>query len=80
MNGNAVRRAAGKVRVILPVILRITFSLVLWTLGVTTMTIAEASSDSLTSTKQEENNPQLTRRAALTTPPGALLRNERIRE
>ena len=65
---------------ILPVILRITFSLVLWTLGVTTMTIVEARSDSLTSTKQEENNPQLTRRAALTTPPGALLRNERISE
>jgi hypothetical protein len=69
LNRNAVS-GEGKFRVILPVILRITLSLALWTLGVTTMTIAEASSDSLAFTKQEENNPQLTRRAALTTPPG----------
>ena len=32
---------AGKIRVILPVILRITFSLVLWTLGAATMTFSE---------------------------------------
>jgi hypothetical protein len=78
MNGNAVRGAAGKFRVILPVILRITFSLVLWTLGVMTMTIEEAKTGPMASTKQEESNPLLTRRAALTTLPGALLRNERI--
>jgi hypothetical protein len=65
---------AGKFRVILPVILRITFSLVLWTLGVTTMTIAEARTIPMAFTKQEENNPLLTRRAALTTPPGAFSR------
>jgi len=75
VNRNAVS-GEGKFRVILPVILRITFSLVLWTLGVTTMTIAEASGDPVTSTKQEENNPQLTRRAALTTPPGVFSRLE----
>jgi hypothetical protein len=42
MNRNSVSGTAGKVRVILPVILRITFCLAMWTLGVTTMTIAEA--------------------------------------
>jgi len=76
MNRNIVSRAAGKIRVILPVILRITLSLALWTLGVTTMTIAEASRDPLAFTKQEENNPQLTRRAALTTPSGVSSRLE----
>ena len=35
-------RPAGKLRLILPVILRITFSLVLWTLGVAPMTWTEA--------------------------------------
>ena len=75
MNRNTVSRAAGKIRVILPVILRITLSLALWALGVTT-TIAEASSDPLAFTKQQENNPQLTRRAALTTPSGASSRLE----
>jgi hypothetical protein len=74
MNRNTGSRAAGKFRVILPVILRITFSLVLWTLGVTTITITEAICDPLTSTRQKENNPQLTRRAALTTPPGGFSR------
>jgi hypothetical protein len=37
----------------------------------------------MASTKQRDNNPQLTRRVALTTPPGALLRirgfSERVR-
>jgi hypothetical protein len=42
MNRNAVSGAAGKFRLILPVILRITFCLAMWTLGATTMTIAEA--------------------------------------
>ena len=42
MNRNGVSKAAGKLRVILPVILRITFCLAMWTLGVITMTIAEA--------------------------------------
>jgi hypothetical protein len=42
MNRNSVSGTAGKVRVILPVILRITFYLAMWTLGVMTMTIAEA--------------------------------------
>jgi len=42
MNRNAVSGAAGKFRVILPVILRITFSLAMWTMGAMTMTIAEA--------------------------------------
>jgi hypothetical protein len=74
MNRNTVSRAAGKIHVILPVILRITLSLALWTLGVTTTTIAEASSDPLAFTKQQENNPQLNRRAALTTSPGVLSR------
>jgi hypothetical protein len=42
MNRNAVSGAAGKFRVILPVILRIAFCLAMWTLGAMTMTIAEA--------------------------------------
>ena len=42
MNENGVSGAAGKFRVILPVILRITFCLAMWTLGAMTMTIAEA--------------------------------------
>jgi hypothetical protein len=42
MNRNVVRGAAEKFRVILPAILRITFCLAMWTLGVITMTIAEA--------------------------------------
>jgi hypothetical protein len=42
MNRNAVSGAAGKFRVILPVILRITFCLAMWTLGAMTLTIAEA--------------------------------------
>ena len=41
MNKNAVSGTAGTFRVILPVILRITFCLAMWTLGVMTMTIAE---------------------------------------
>ncbi len=41
MNGN-VSGTAGKVRVILPVILRITFCLAMWTLGAMPMTIAQA--------------------------------------
>ena len=40
-NGGRTNRAAGKLRLILPVILRITCSLVLWTLGAATMTFAE---------------------------------------
>jgi hypothetical protein len=73
MNRNTVSRAAGKLRVILPVILRIAIRLMLWTLGAA-MTIPEASSNPVASTKQKENNPQLTRRAALTTPPGVFSR------
>ena len=42
MDRNAVSGAAGKLRVILPVVLRITFCLAMWTLGTMTMTIAEA--------------------------------------
>jgi len=42
MKRNAITGAAGKFRVILPVILRITFCLAMWTLGAMTMTIAEA--------------------------------------
>ena len=62
---------AGKVRLILPVILRLTFCLAMWTLGIMTMTFAEPDTAAKTFTKQtEDNNPQLTRRAALTTPPG----------
>lgn len=45
MNGNKVSGAAGKLKVILPVILRITFCLVMWTLGAMTMTIAEAQTE-----------------------------------
>jgi hypothetical protein len=73
VNGNPVRGAAEKLRVILPVILRITFCLAMWTLGAMTMTIAQARTAPMASTKQQEDsNPLLTRRAALTTPPGAL--------
>ena len=78
MNRNTVSGAAAKFRVILPVILRITFSLVLWTLGVTTMMIAEAKTGPMASTKQEESNPLLTRQAALTTPSGALFARGKI--
>jgi hypothetical protein len=42
MNRNTVRAATGKLRLILPVILRITFCLAMWTLGAMTMTIAGA--------------------------------------
>jgi len=42
MDRNVVRGAAEKFRVILPAILRITFCLAMWTLGVMSMTIAEA--------------------------------------
>lgn len=42
MDRNVVRGAADKFRVILPVILRITFCLAMWTLGAMSMTIAEA--------------------------------------
>jgi len=42
MHGNVVRGAGEKLRAILPVILRITFCLAMWTLGVMTITIAEA--------------------------------------
>ena len=52
MNGNAVRGAAEKLRVILPVILRITFCLVMWTLGAMTMMIAEATTAPKAFTKQ----------------------------
>lgn len=45
MNGNKVSGAAGKLKVILPVILRITFCLVMWTLGAMTMTIGEAQTE-----------------------------------
>lgn len=38
---NRSREASQKIRVILPVILRIAFSLVLWTLGAATMTLPE---------------------------------------
>jgi len=41
MNGNTAAEVAPKIRLILPVILRITFSLVLWTLGGATMTFTE---------------------------------------
>jgi hypothetical protein len=78
MKRNSVREAAGKFRVIMPVILRITFCLVMWTLGAMTMTITEARTAPKTSTKKEDNNPQLTSRVALTKPPGALFRNGRF--
>jgi hypothetical protein len=42
MNKSGVSGVAGKFRVILPVILRITFCLAMWTLGAMTTTIAEA--------------------------------------
>lgn len=42
MRGNAVSGTAANLRVILPVILRITFCLAMWTLGGMPMTIAEA--------------------------------------
>jgi hypothetical protein len=42
MDRNAISGATRNVRVILPVILRITFCLAMWTLGAMTMTIAEA--------------------------------------
>jgi hypothetical protein len=42
MNGNGVSGTAARLRVILPVILRITFCLAMWTLGGMPMTIAEA--------------------------------------
>jgi len=42
MDRRVVRGAAEKTRLILPVILRITFCLVMWTVGAMTMTIAEA--------------------------------------
>jgi len=42
MNSEVLRGVAQKARVILPVILRITFCLAMWTLGVMTMSIAEA--------------------------------------
>jgi len=42
MDRNVFRGAAEKARVILPVILRISFCLAMWTLGAMTMTIAEA--------------------------------------
>jgi hypothetical protein len=71
VNKNAVSGAAGKFRVILPVILRLTFCLAMWTLGAMTMIIAEPEAAEKAFTKQtDDNNPQLTRRATLTTPPG----------
>jgi hypothetical protein len=42
MNGNTTKRNARTIRQILPVILRITFFLALWTLGAISMTVAEA--------------------------------------
>jgi len=42
MNGNGASGVANNLHLILPVILRITFCLAMWTLGATTMTIAEA--------------------------------------
>lgn len=42
MNGNGANGVDRKIRVILPVILRITFSLVLWTLGAAAMSLVEA--------------------------------------
>jgi len=80
MGRNVVREASEKFRVILPVILRITFCLAMWTLGAMTMTIAETRTAAKTSTKKEDNNPQLTSRVALTKPPGALFRKGRFIE
>jgi hypothetical protein len=42
MNKSGASGVAGKFRVILPVVLRITFCLAMWTLGAMTLTIAEA--------------------------------------
>lgn len=42
MHRNGVSGEAGTIRVILPVILRITFCLAMWTLGVMTISIAQA--------------------------------------
>ena len=42
MNTNSTNGVAGKIRVILPVILRITFCLVMWTLGAMTMIVPVA--------------------------------------
>ena len=42
MNRSSVNGIAPKIRVILPVILRIAFCLAMWTLGAMTMTVAEA--------------------------------------
>jgi hypothetical protein len=42
MNGNGANGVVSKLRVILPVILRITFCLAMWTMGAMTMTIAQA--------------------------------------
>jgi hypothetical protein len=42
MSGNGVNGMARKIRVILPVILRITFCVAMWTLGAMTMMVAEA--------------------------------------
>ena len=46
MNANATNRNARTIRQILPVILRVTCFLVLWTLGASTMTVVEARSKS----------------------------------
>ncbi len=42
MNGNTTHGTTRTIRQILPVVLRITFCLVLWTLGAASMTVAEA--------------------------------------
>jgi len=42
MNGNGTNNRRNKLCVILPVVLRITFCLALWTLGARTMTVIEA--------------------------------------
>jgi hypothetical protein len=52
MDGNVVYGAGEKFRVILPVILRITFCLAMWTLGAMNMANPEARTDSMASTKQ----------------------------
>ena len=44
VNGNRASGTPRKIHVILPVILRIAFSLVLWTLGAATMTLVEEQS------------------------------------
>lgn len=48
MNGNGLNGMARKIRVILPVILRITFCLAMWTIGAMTMTVAEAEAEAQT--------------------------------